>query len=347
MSSAGGDRDGNTENTNNFPVAAIEYSGQGSLTASSNQPRQPENLLDLLRYSYEATGNSSLTDPLPMDDERRKWLENALKHLTVDVIEMLLKSIEVLKKAGTLELQDDPTECERALEVIADWVDNLDTANDFYKIGGFVIFRPCLDSAHSSLRWRAAEIIAELTQNNPFCQEKILEAGLLPPLLALLDSDPNEQVRVKALYGISCLVRENPLALDAFMKNGGFSVLLRAMQSDIQKLQIKSAFLLSCLCARSNNIKDELCQMGFIEQLVGMVTDYHTPVLEHLLGALVNMATEHNFSKDECRRPELELRPKLIRLINSFKDKEEYRDECEYAQQLLQLVFSGDTEEER
>jgi hsp70-interacting protein len=75
---------------------------------------------------------------------------------------------------------------------------------DFHKIGGFCIFRPCLDSAHGSLRWRAAEIVAELTQNNPYCQERVLEAGLLPVLLSLVDGDPAQQVRIKALYALSC-----------------------------------------------------------------------------------------------------------------------------------------------
>jgi hsp70-interacting protein len=75
---------------------------------------------------------------------------------------------------------------------------------DFHKIGGFCIFRPCLDSPHGSLRWRAAEIIAELSQNNPYCQERVLEAGLLPVLLSLIDVDDNRQVRIKALYALSC-----------------------------------------------------------------------------------------------------------------------------------------------
>jgi hsp70-interacting protein len=75
---------------------------------------------------------------------------------------------------------------------------------DFHKIGGFCIFRPCLNSAHGSLRWRAADIIAELTQNNPYCQERVLEAGLLPVLLSLVDVDPIQQVQIKALYAVSC-----------------------------------------------------------------------------------------------------------------------------------------------
>lgn len=56
-------------------------------------------------------------------------MEKTLKSMTVDVIEILLRAIDVLKTAGNLELEDDPTESEEALEQIASYVDNIDTAN--------------------------------------------------------------------------------------------------------------------------------------------------------------------------------------------------------------------------
>ncbi|GLH13986.1 Uncharacterized protein GBIM_18445 [Gryllus bimaculatus] len=348
MSASGGGEGQSTgaNNANNIPAIGYE---EHNVTVNPNQPRQPTNLQDLLRFTAEAAGSQH--DPnrmfMPMDEERRHWLENTLKSLTVDVVEELLKAIEVLKEAGTLELQDDPTNCENALETISDYVDNMDTANDFHKIGGFCIFRPCLGSAHSSLRWRAAEIIAELTQNNPYCQERILEAQLLPVLSSLVDNDPNEQVKVKALYAISCLVRENKKALKEFNEKNGYSVILRAMQSDIEKLKIKSAFLLSSLCSQNEQIKDELCEMGFVVQLAGMVTDFHQPVLEHLLSALLNLVSNHPKSQSECRRPELNLQDTLANLVRNTSGKDEYMEEHDYAQQLLCLLFQPVMEEER
>lgn len=56
-------------------------------------------------------------------------MEKTLKAITVDVIEVLLRAVDVLKTAGNLELEDDPTECEEALEQIANYVDSIDTAN--------------------------------------------------------------------------------------------------------------------------------------------------------------------------------------------------------------------------
>jgi len=77
--------------------------------------------------------------------------------------------------------------------------------SDFHRIGGFHILPSLLSSRHAELRWRAAELIATLTQNNPYCQSAVLEVKLLPQLMELLDNaSEDEQVRVKALYAVSC-----------------------------------------------------------------------------------------------------------------------------------------------
>lgn len=124
--------------------------------------------------------------------------------MTVNVIEEIQKSVKSLHNVPEVRIEDDPSEYEAALETLADYVDSTDVANDFYKIGGFSVFGPCLNSPHSGIRWRVANLIAELTQNNPFCQERILEAGYMPILLGMVDTDPSDMARVKALYAISC-----------------------------------------------------------------------------------------------------------------------------------------------
>lgn len=55
--------------------------------------------------------------------------------------------------------------------------------------------------------------------------------------------------------------------------NDGYSILLRAMQSSIKKLQIKSAFLLFSLCSKENvnDLKLTLVNMGLIEQATGLL----------------------------------------------------------------------------
>lgn len=55
--------------------------------------------------------------------------------------------------------------------------------------------------------------------------------------------------------------------------NDGYSVLLRAMQSSVKKLQIKSAFLLCSLCNKddTNDLKLTLVNMGLVEQATGFL----------------------------------------------------------------------------
>lgn len=56
-------------------------------------------------------------------------MEEAIKSLTVDVVEELLKSIKVLKNAHLIPEDGDPTHCEEALDNIFEYVDNMDVAN--------------------------------------------------------------------------------------------------------------------------------------------------------------------------------------------------------------------------
>lgn len=73
------------------------------------------------------------------------------------------------------------------------------------------------------------------------------------------------------------IVRENTTSLKYMEINDGYSVLLRALQSPVEKLQIKSAFLLSNLCSKENSdeIKYTLVRMGFIKQAVGLLSRYN------------------------------------------------------------------------
>lgn len=136
--------------------------------------------------------------------QKKTFLSNALSSLTVNVIEELQEDIKTLSGIVNLKADGDSSIYENALKRISHHVDNIDIANDFYKIGGFSVFQLCLNCSHSNIRWRIADIIAELAQNNPFCQEKILEAGLFPILLSMVDKDLSEHTKVKALYAVSC-----------------------------------------------------------------------------------------------------------------------------------------------
>ncbi|XP_063216243.1 hsp70-binding protein 1-like [Bacillus rossius redtenbacheri] len=321
----------------------VSFGDSSDVSLTSRAQRQ-RNLQDLLRLSTQMTVQRPVVGE-PLDQERRLFLEQALKSLAVYVVDMLVRAVKVLHKASTLSLDDDPSECEAALDDILDHVDHIDFANDFHKIGGFSILPSCLNSPHVSVRWRTAQLVGELTQNNRYCQHHALEVGLLPALLSLLDCDPDQVVRVKALYAVSCLVRNNEQALKIFREHDGFSVLLRALQSDVDKLRVKAAFFLSAL--KQPHVLEELLKMGFVELFATLVSCDMSPATEHLLSALLTLVTDCSAARTECRRPELGLRSRLVQLVEDCRNKEEYQEVCKYSQDLLALIFEDDFGEDR
>lgn len=125
---------------------------------------------------------------------------------------------------------------------------------------------------------------------------------------------------LRALLLSPGLVREQEAGLLQFLRLDGFSVLMRAMQQQVQKLKVKSAFLLQNLLVGHPEHKGELadrltdalrktsgkhgsgmgtsfltptalppgtlCSMGMVQQLVALVRTEHSPFHEHVLGAL-------------------------------------------------------------
>ncbi|UYV80247.1 HSPBP1 [Cordylochernes scorpioides] len=219
---------------------------------------------------------------------------------------------------------------------------------DFEKIGGFSQLLPLLQVESPVVRSQAAELVAVLCQNNPYCQQAALREKLLPKLLQLVDSDPDDTVSVKALYAVSCLARQSPILQEEFDKLDGFSYVLRAMQrTQIPKLRTKSAFLLSSLCHQNPAFRDTLYRMGLVEQLAALLRSDHDLSHEHLLSLLLAMARDHAPSRQACQRPELQLSSLLRERLTSLGGKEEYREESEYCRQILQLCFNSQDDLER
>lgn len=80
---------------------------------------------------------------------------------------------------------------------------------------------------------------AEISQNNPFCQEKFVTEGFLPLLVQQLDEDEEEHCQVKALYALSCIVRDLGAGLEQFGAAGGWQVVVRVVTRDSIKLRTK------------------------------------------------------------------------------------------------------------
>ncbi len=92
-------------------------------------PRQPRDMQGLLRFAIEGTASEDRTTTTSMSEERRRWLEEALRGLSVDVVAEISKSLNVLNPDRVESPEEDPQEMEEALEMITDFADSMDTAN--------------------------------------------------------------------------------------------------------------------------------------------------------------------------------------------------------------------------
>ncbi|EAT47053.1 AAEL001800-PA [Aedes aegypti] len=304
-----------------------------------DQPRQPRNLQGLLKFAMEATKSEDAPHDShfePMDEERRRFLEEALKSLTLDVVEEIEKAMKTLMDPDKAE--EDKAD---AIEIIIDFVQDIDAANDFYKVGGFVIIQPGLTSSNTDVRSGTLRLIAELSQNNPFCQQHLLQANTLPQIIELLSDVP--PVATQAMHAISCMVRHHEPCLAAFIDMGGLECILGCIQTDNEKLRIKSSFLMSNLCTEFSAVRDEFIKLNAVERVVAAVrpSKQFEPKLETALSTL-NVLTECDEGIRRCQEPGLQLKEKLELILNLNNGKEECLEQIEYANTLLKRCFSDD-----
>ncbi|XP_066531452.1 hsp70-binding protein 1 [Hoplias malabaricus] len=320
--------------------------------------RLPQNLQGVLRLAVEVGSESDgPMPPEPMSQERLEFLRGALAQFCkgqTDEVEQMKQCIAVLlrdegctEREGEGEEEEEEDERETALELLSDLCENLDNARDLMKLGGLeVCVSRFLCHSESGVRWRAAQLIASCAQNMPEVQHYLLQKGALHTLLQLTDSDPHPTVRVKALYAISCLVREQEEGLQEFLSKDGFSVLMRGMQSDNEKLRTKSAFLLLNLLTSHPEHKDTVLCMGMVQQLVAVLRSPHSSVHEHVLGVLCCLVEDSERGVSDCTDPSLGLEELLNQKIQELHGREESQEELEFCERLRAVCFRRQPQED-
>jgi len=326
---------------------------------SGQAPRRaPNTLSGVLQYVAGMEGADVSAPVAPMDEDRRRFLSEALQSLTTDHVKRLQQLMDTLGKADDDDDdQDDVEEKEDALEELIDWCDDIDFGSDFLKMGGVEFLSRFVVSSHSGLRWRILDLMATILQNNEWAQNEASAKGWLSIFVAALEKDPVHLVRIKGLYALSCSVREHELNRNEFLeKHDGFSVLLRASQSDVEKLQIKSIFLMTSIVTSEPSSCELLWRMGIVEQLVGLAFRHVDAasadgngntggvggsanfLTEHVFSALCFFAASNGNCLEDCRRPDLPLRSTLTKRLGQIKDDEQFDEERNYAKKLLGLI---------
>lgn len=200
------------------------------------------NLQGLLHFALEATKSEDAPNAstfAEMDPERRQFLEDALNSMSVDVVAEMQRICVILVNPDASE-----TEKLNAMSILGDYVENIDTANDYCKIGGLPVLMKCLDSDLVSLRKSAARTIGSMSQNNPFTQKSMMDDKFITKLMTLI-SDP--EMDAKALYALSGIIRSYEPATAHFIDIGGLECLLTCLSCGVEKICTQAMFMLNAM----------------------------------------------------------------------------------------------------
>lgn len=166
-------------------------------------------------------------------------------------------------------------------------------------------------------------LIGELAQNNPYCQQQLLDLNIMPKLIEILSGDFDAAPH--ALHAISCMIRSYEPSVAAFIEIGGLECILGLLQSnDQEKIIIKTVFLISNLCSDFPLLRDEFIKLNAIERLINSIQpkgEYNTR-LETTLSAL-NGITDTKAGILRCRDGSLKLKEKLEKVISLGQNKDE------------------------
>lgn len=250
-------------------------------------------------------------------------------------MEQLQKAAEAIGCDGIGE--DDKLE---AMELILSYVDDIDTAIDFCKIGGLYVLKPSLSAEYPAVRCKAASIVAELAQNNPFCQKELLEMDFLPVIMNLLSE---KETTPDGLRALSCLVRSYEPCLNAFIDIGGIECLLGCLQQVNEEVALTRAmFLLSSLCTDFPSLREKLIKLKVVDLVVGAIQPQanYSVCLETALSVLC-IFTEDAEAAERCRAMELNFDKTLEEVITLADKKPECQETIEYSELLLKRIFEN------
>ncbi|KAK0203951.1 adenyl-nucleotide exchange factor, partial [Desarmillaria ectypa] len=201
----------------------------------------------LLRWSIEHSGPSA-GPPQPRTD------------LDPGVIDVILGKSDAELMKEDLAVAIDPHRSEdarvEALDHLEMLIEQIDNANNLEKLKMWAPLHELLTSPDSTdvIVLQALWVIGTALQNNPAAQETYLSSNPLPTLTAfLVPANTSSQIRSKALYALSGLLKHNAPAVTALGPDGWLR--LRGALADPEiSVRRKAVFLLNTLLVPNETI---------------------------------------------------------------------------------------------
>eukprot|EP00735_Rhodelphis_limneticus_P003466 TRINITY_DN14943_c0_g1::TRINITY_DN14943_c0_g1_i1::g.25755::m.25755 TRINITY_DN14943_c0_g1::TRINITY_DN14943_c0_g1_i1::g.25755 ORF type:complete len:311 (+),score=41.75,sp/Q59NN8/FES1_CANAL/34.21/2e-22,Fes1/PF08609.5/7.3e-13,Fes1/PF08609.5/2.2e+03,HEAT_2/PF13646.1/2.2,HEAT_2/PF13646.1/0.63,Arm/PF00514.18/3.4e+02,Arm/PF00514.18/17,Arm/PF00514.18/8,Arm/PF00514.18/47,HEAT/PF02985.17/3.6e+02,HEAT/PF02985.17/1.3,HEAT/PF02985.17/2.2e+03,HEAT/PF02985.17/1.1e+02,Neurochondrin/PF05536.6/0.0011,HEAT_EZ/PF135 len=243
-----------------------------------------------LREDAEAVNSGhTATRIKPLSPEEAEWLRQALESVTgPSETEQMKDSVKTLRDPQASE-DDQHT----ALENLQLLLENLDNAGDFHKIGGYELMKDLLVSSHPDFRMYACWIMGGAVQNHPEVQERVLSAGFMEKFIELLRNDTEVDVKTKALFAISGLVRGCPPGEERFVTLSGMDSLCAALDNHnhafFRKLVFFLQYLLSADAVHHVQHRRALITSGHLQHLIHALSMDDVDIVEKSLHVLLTL----------------------------------------------------------
>ncbi|KAI9984278.1 hypothetical protein PInf_005622 [Phytophthora infestans] len=296
----------------------------------------------LMKWTMKHTDGTTPTDATPISEDKQRFLEMVMNEGVIDENERVKDILRILegedprlvfaKEDGTIADEgSEPSPGDLAeykntlLDELLTRIDQIDNAQNFVKMGGLRVMTKVIQNyEQASSRALAAEVCSVVVQNNPFCQDAAVESGLLEVLCTLAREDKDVTCRVKALLGISCLVRHHAVAEKRFLGESceGLELMRQNLESatDI-RLQRKSLFFLR-----------------------GFITNEDVDLCESAVEGLAEFAMIGPDFMAACKKPEFDLIAKCderLKQIDALESEDkEYAQETKVRVEYLKKVLT-------
>ncbi|CAB4255151.1 similar to Saccharomyces cerevisiae YBR101C FES1 Hsp70 (Ssa1p) nucleotide exchange factor [Maudiozyma barnettii] len=203
-------------------------------------------------------------------------------------------------------------------------IENLDNANNIENLKLWESIIKVLSYEEAELRSIALSIVGTAVQNNSQSQDNFLghEGGLAKIITLAQNTEEPLDVRTKAFYALSNLVRNHPHMTKAFIDLNGLDIIAPVLKDETSKpkLKMRSVALLTAVLTSTNidaTIVNVLRKDGIIESAIDNIAkDNDLNIIDRVLDFLSQMISARvTFTPEE-----------LGKLGNAYSDIESLKD---------------------
>ncbi|KAH8296834.1 hypothetical protein KR054_011818, partial [Drosophila jambulina] len=247
-----------------------------------------------------------------------KFLENALSAMTTDAVAAMKAALVILNsKEATAE---DKLE---SLDVIRSHIDDIDNANSLVKLGGAVTLLRYIKDSENEIRVSALNTVAEMAQNNTFCQNALIIEKFLPALTKNL-SEANEDIVRSSIYAISSILRNYRPGYEEFKSINGIKALVPCLKSSNSNVYIKAAFLIASL-SRDKDIRDDFVKA----EIFPVLLENLKPIKEFDVKQETTLFALSSLSLDSELKLSTEKRKEILSILQQIISKNKQTENCE------------------